>query len=164
MTAYIFDGKINKETVQQLFDFLNANQTENIMMSICCTGGEYALAKMMIQVLNEQPERIILVSDCMLYSSGFDVFYHFKGKKILTVGVLGMTHNPSGNLTISANGEPYYEEDKAHKRSLKSIVEWESKWLSDILTKKECKDYALNKPIYFDFKRMTQIFPNAEII
>ncbi len=166
MQYLIFDGELNSKNVGDLIDFVqnNDNKDEDLTISFCSGGGNVSDTSFLAYVLNQHKERITLIGSWSLYSSGFELFYKFKGLKKITEGTQGMVHYHTVNTSMSLSGEPQDEEQaftKLHyKKNKTKIDNWASQFLNDV----ELKKFKKNKSVFLSFERMLEIFSGIEVI
>lgn len=162
MKYFHIDSKIDKELLNKFFDFCNLNGEEDWSIVLYTVGGWTVMAKNILHVINKRHERVTLICN-EAYSAGFDILYNAKCKKVLCENAKGMVHMSAAEMYMQSNGRPSYSEDecivKNWKQSKKDYL-----FVRKFLTKNEIKKFKKGKDIYFTFKRMKEIFPDAEII
>lgn len=162
MKYFHLDSSINKELMNRFYDFCNQYENDEWTISLFTIGGATAAGKTIIKIINGRPDKVTLICH-EAYSSGFDIFYNSKCNKILTDTSKGMVHLSSVEMLMQANGKPCYSEDRCiieNWGNSKSLL----KMVKKFLTKKELKWLKRGEDVYLSFKRMKEIFPNAEVI
>ena len=160
---YLLDDRINGDTAKPLIEFIREHPGD-LMIGIDSIGGSAHVAKFLTAILNENSDRITLAAVCGVYSSAFEMFYRFRGKRIMTDGCRGMYHYGAIGCNISENGKPFRGEDKCVKKNVVIEGEFTESIAKDVMNKKEFRRFKNNGDIYFSFNRMREIFPDAMII
>lgn len=163
MRYHLLKGQINPEIVKETLDFI-CDHKGHLTVAIDSHGGEKAYADMLLFALNQNKDRVTLIAIAGVASCAFDIFYGFQGVRKMAFGCMGMTHYSSRNIDTHSNGEAAYAEGDCHKKNLKAYKEYELFILRKFATEKEIKRFKKSWDVYFSFKRMQQIFPDAEII
>lgn len=160
---YLFDGGINEENTKDLISFIN-NSHGNLMITMKSGGGCSGVGRLITRILNEHSDRISLTAMVGVYSAAFRLFYNFKGRRLLTPETKGMFHIGNAQVTRNINGSITYYEDEALLRNHK--IDWpqHKEFAKSFMTKAEFNKFLRGKEVYFDFGRMVEIFPDAEII
>ncbi len=113
MKRYIFNGHIDKESVEKFILFVDTNPGENIMIYLTSAGGEEAGMIVMLDIINHEPERFEIYAIERIFSCAFELFFRAKCKRRLAPATLGMLHMSTCEMKMMANGEPSYDADKA---------------------------------------------------
>jgi hypothetical protein len=100
MKHYIFADKIEIEPVNKLLDFINSND-DQITILVECSGGYNYLFDYLIYFLNLNQERIILMAGSQISSNGFNIFYQFKGKRIVGDDTFALVHKSFFDIDTS---------------------------------------------------------------
>ena len=161
---YIFDGPINQETTQRLINFINAVE-EPMQIGLVSNGGDKSATLFLIDVLNQNKDRITLVAMAGIYSSAFRLFKSFEGKKKMAFGVVGMWHYSGQEIRMNCLGKPDYYDGIA---SFESLKQWDKahdlEFAKSFMNNMELKKFNRAQEVFFDFGRMKEIFPDVEII
>jgi len=161
MKYFQMDGTIDEAMLTRFMDFCNSYPSEKCTIVINSGGGMGCTSTMILNIINSNRKRFTLVS-AGVYSAAFCIFYHAKCEKKIIYGSVGMHHKEYlKNIIIGMKGKVIYSDDK---NSIKNIKLIDDSFSHEFLTKKELKTYNKSYDVYFTFKRMTEIFPNAEII
>lgn len=161
MKYFQLEGRIDETLVTKFMEFCNMNLSEECTIVINSGGGKSTLAKVILCIINENSEKITLIS-AGCYSAAFYIFFFAKCKKKIVYGSLGMHHMEYlSDVCINEKGKPKYGEDICQIENLKSIRD---NFLKNSMTKKEKSIYNNNDDVYFSFNRMKELFPNADII
>lgn len=161
---FFFSDLIKDENVGDLIEFINKTGNDPIMIGIKSCGGSSTLLYFLQRIFKEQSERISLVAIAGIYSAAFDLFYNFTGKRFLTRETKGMYHWAAQEVTINANSKLTYYEDEAMKRDRKRLKKEQLVFIAKFMTAGEIRKFKEGKDVYFDFSRMQEIFPDAEIL
>lgn len=162
MKYFHLHGELNNESLASFYNFLNQYETEDCTISIRSGGGMTCVAKSIINAINSRKETVTLICH-EAYSGAFEIFYSSNCKKILAETCKGMYHLSAAKMWMIANKQPFEDEDKV------IVKNWEesscqSEFVKKFMTKKELSEFKKGNDVYFTFKRMKEIFPDAEII
>jgi hypothetical protein len=113
MKRYIFNGYIDKESVDKFISFVDTNPGEHITIYLTSSGGEEAGMIVMLDVINHEPERFEIYAIERIFSCAFHLFFQAKCHRRLAIAVLGMCHLSTCDMKMMGNGEPSYDGDKA---------------------------------------------------
>jgi len=161
MKYFQLEGTINEELVTRFMDFCNNNLSDDCTIVINSGGGKSTLAKVVLDIINSNADKITLIS-AGVYSAALYIFFFAKCKKKIVYGSLGMHHKEYlKDMYITSDGKPKYYDDICQVKNLKTLRD---NFLFKFMSKKEKSIYAKSDDVYFTFKRMTEIFPNVEII
>jgi hypothetical protein len=163
MKYFNIDGVLNEEMQRKFSDFANENKDEEWTITIYSTGGLKIVARFILSVINSRFERVTLISQ-ESYSAAFTLFREAKCKKQIANLGKGMYHLGRVSMDIMANGKPVYFEDVSLLNNFREDTKNERKWVKKFMTKKEARKFKKGEDVYFTFKRMKEIFPDAEII
>ena len=163
MKYLYIDVEINSENAYSIFNFINHNEGD-LTIGLRSIGGESPLALFLVDVLNLEKERIHLIAINICFSSALTIFLNYKGDKSLIHGTVGMYHYAVIRMDIDETGQPADASDMARMVDIKGTRIEHEKVAKEIFNKEELEEFHKRKPVYLSFKRMKQIFPNAEII
>lgn len=161
MKYFHLNGIINEELLDKFIQFRNENEFEEWTIVLNSGGGKSNLTQVILYEINSRPQTVLISTG--IYSASFVIFYFAKCIKKITEGSIGMVHLRANDIRIQSHGKPEFSEDecivKNHKetRDIDYAVE-------AFMTKSEIRRYRKGGDIYFTFKRMKEIFPDAEII
>lgn len=161
MKYFHLNGIIDEELFDKFIQFVNENENEEWTIVLNSGGGKSNLSQVILDVVNRK-KHVTLVSTG-IYSASFVIFYFAKCEKKMTVGSIGMIHLRSNNIRMQSHGKPEYAEDICIMSNWKASSEIDS-FVEEFMTKSELKEYRKGNDVYFNFKRMKEIFPDAEII
>lgn len=162
MKYFALTTSLDDDSLGRFIDFFNQNKTEPCTIVIHCAGGgtyqQLAMSRMISQI-----------EDCTLflsaaYSSAFYLAYTAKCKKILSYTSKGMWHLGRADVSLSIANKPYYHEDVVVIKNFEGEKRLSHSFAKKVMTAAEYKKYLDGQDIYFDFKRMKQIFPDAEVM
>lgn len=162
MKYFHLHGELNNESLESFYNFLNQYDTEDCTISIMSGGGSTCVAKSIINALNLKRESVTLVCH-EVYSGAFEIFYRTKCKKILAETCKGLYHLSAAKMWVSANKRPFEKEDRIIAKNWKEST-CQLDFVKQFMTKKELSEFKKGNDVYFTFKRMKEIFPDAEII
>lgn len=163
MKYFHIDSRIDKEMYSKFLEFANANGEEEWTIILYTVGGFNVIAKNILFIINNRVAATTLICN-EAYSAGFSLFYEAKCKKVMCHNSKGMTHLAAAEMFMQSNGKPSYSEDECIVKNWKQSKKKDKEWVKIFLTKKEYKNYKNGKDVYFNFNRMKEIFPEAEVI
>lgn len=146
------------DNFDNFIDFINSVDTSKdyiINIYLTCKGGYTHVMDMMVNLLNKYNHQIYA---SIAESAGFEFLYRTTGPIIFTKRSRGMFHTGKIGITFRDNNkldelakiqmkESSYEM-KANKEIMKNLK----------FTKKEKKAILSNKDVYFDHKRLKELF------
>lgn len=162
MKYFHLDAEIDKDLMNRFYEFCNQYENDEWTISLFTAGGATAAGKTIIHIINQRPEKVTLICH-EAYSSGFDILYNSNCKKILAETCKGMVHLSATQMWMQSNNKPCYREDECVIRNWEYSTSF-LKMVKKFLTVPELKDFKEGEDVYFTFKRMKEIFPDAEII
>jgi hypothetical protein len=163
MKYFIFSGCISDETVKPLLDFIGENEGP-LRVSLNSGGGCASLAWFLSAALNENKDRLTLTANCGIYSAAFEIFHRFQGPKELTFGCRGAYHLSRQEITMLSTGEPLSGEAETQLTGTALDAERELNFAADFMTGAEFDKMKRGEDVFFNFKRMREIFPQAKVI
>lgn len=125
-------------------------------------GGSFLATEAITRIVNLHKETEIIVQAA--FSAGFLFLIETKCKKVLSRTCRGMWHYGKWNIEYNDKHEPYYYDDECIIRNLPFHKIHTQSVAKKVMTSTEYKNFLKDRDVYFDFKRMKEIFPNAEII
>lgn len=154
-------GEITTSLLDNFINFYNTIEDQHYNIILDSIGGAFTIAVLIVKMINEKADKLTLIS-LGAYSSALYILYKSKCKKVLVEGSVGAYHRPMhSNITLTITGEAKYHEDVNHIKNFKSF---NIDFVKEFMTKKELKKLNDNQDVFFTFKRMCKIFPDAEII
>lgn len=163
MKGFLFNGEFDADGIQSIINFVNANEGE-LSIGIWSGGGRLEPTMFLTDFLNFHKDRITLTAVAGVFSAAFELFYFFKGKKKLHFGSKGMTHYGQMMIRYKWNNDTTDAEYKIDKDFFSQQKKRTDKEGAKFMTVDELKRFKKGEDVYFDFNRMKEIFPNAEII
>lgn len=162
MKHFHLNGIIDDDLLNKFYAFWNQYEEDDWTISIFSGGGFTAAGKTIINALNSRQGMVTLICH-EAYSVAYEIFYRTKCKKILAETCKGMYHLSSAKMWITANMMASTEEDRV---IVKDWKETRSQYIfaKEFMNKKEFKKFKKGDDVYFTFKRMKEIFPDAEVI
>lgn len=163
MKYYLHADGINDRSVMDTINFIQNNEGE-LTIGLNSDGGGTSYAAFLLQCLNENRDRITLIALTGVFSAAFRVFYDFAGKKKMSHSCRGMYHYATQDVRMCAKVRPDGPDNEGIVSALKSDKLANDAFVEKFMTPAELKKFRKNWDVYFDFERMKQIFPEAEII
>jgi hypothetical protein len=163
MAFYLLASRITDESVAPVLEFLN-NNSGAVTIGIRSGGGYIHDGLLLSHALELNKDRVSLVCVYQACSTAFEIFKRFPGKKYLTWGCMGMYHYGVTAIDTDDRGKPAYSETECQKRNLKHQKLYVDTFSKEFMNRKELNKLKKGEDIWFDFDRMQQIFPNAEVI
>ena len=168
MKYKLFDGEIDSTPnglTNSILKFLE--EDGNLVIGLDSPGGEIGAAMVLLQALstrNEQFNKVTLIGVNYLGSSAFRLFYSYRGPKLLTMNCIGMAHQTKIEVAIASNNKPSNDEGVTHLANRDIIFEDETNFAKKFMTHIEFEKFCDNKDIWFDLRRMREIFPDVKVI
>ncbi len=162
MKSYLIDRSIGGKELKNFLEFTDLHPDDPWDIYIQCPGGQVLFTDCIRFKINNHKPGVRLI--CMsAYSSAFHLFYLAEVEKILIYGAMGMIHLGSVKLDINSKQRPTTLEDAAHLRNGEFISTVDDEMSKKICTPSELELFQQDRDVYFDFKRMKQIFPLAKV-
>lgn len=164
MKYYNWTEEINLENFGKFLDFINNNQGEEITLYFQTNGGNHNVVTALLDIIEKSVKKIVVTGG--IYSGGFYIVYYTKVPIVITKGAMGMWHYAIySNFSISVKySRATYTEDIAKVKNNKVYKSECIKLAKKVMTKKELRRFEKDKDVYFDYKRMKEIFPKAQWI
>lgn len=160
---YIHADAIHDKNVGELIGFVN-NTDGEIIIGINSGGGSNGTRCFLQKLFTINQDRLTLVALTGIHSAAFELFYNYAGKKALTHGITGMWHMEVVSCRLAANGKPDTEEERAIYRNMIEDNNANEAFAASFMTPEELIKYQKGEDVYFDYNRMKQMFPDAEIL
>jgi ATP-dependent protease ClpP protease subunit len=155
-------GLLDNEMLVKFVDFVNSNTDEAWTIIINSGGGNFLATETITRIVNLHKETEIIVQAA--FSAGFLFLIETKCKKTLSRTCRGMWHYGRWSIEYNDKHKPYYYDDECIIRNLPFHKKHSQSLAKKIMNTTEYKDFLKDRDVYFDFKRMKEIFPNAEVI
>lgn len=158
MKYYYFDSEITVESTTELMNFINQNEGD-LRIYLRSSGGINSGRDALIDIFNSNKDRIELYAIGLIYSSGFTLFYSFKGKKIIMPCTIGMYHYSYTEYEINFNNKLIYRSDQFRQKENSKLILIIDNWCSSIgMTDKEIKKMKTNLgEVYFTNERLKEL-------
>lgn len=158
--VYITEA-VNKEMVDKVAEALSVEG--DIKFYLNSHGGSRPMSKTIVDMINQNKDRVELIAQGDLYSAAFRIFWKCLCKKRLMPETRAIWHmGTKDHIDLGYNGKPHYDwelwETKQFVKDNKKQVK-ELKQLN--VTKKELKKFSKGKDLYFGYKRLCKLFPDA---
>lgn len=163
MKYFSMIGAMDTAMLERFIDFSNNNHQESWAIVLNTSGGGFWPTETMGKIINEHDKDVQVIVQGA-YSSGFLLLNSIKRKIILSKTCRGMWHYGKWDLQYNDKGKPYYYDDECIIRNLPFHKRHSESLAKKVMTTKEFKHFKDDKDVYFDFKRMKQIFPDAEVM
>lgn len=155
-------GSIDQAMLEKLIDFYNHNEDQEICIVLNTQGGSFFYSETIIEILNRHNNTSIIIQGA--YSAGMKICLDTTCKKILSKSARGMWHFGRWDINFTDQLKPYYDEDKCIIKNMPIHNKFSKAVSKKIMTATEYKEFEKGNDVYFDFKRMKQIFPNAKTL
>lgn len=156
-----FEGEIASESIKELLVFISENEC-NLLIGINSGGGSDAVAKYLLEVFNRNKDRLSIVVTAGVYSAAFRLVHLFEGIVLLSEGCKGMYHYGTIESVHNALGMPSSPMDKNDISNLVLSRNSDDKYATKFMTAKELKQFKKGEDVYFDYRRMKEIFQNRK--
>ncbi len=160
MKYFLMNGHIDKEMLQRFVDFYNATVDEDTTIILETVGGGFRVSETIIHLINSKPNTTIIVLSAL--SAGMMILEGTTCKKILSKSCMGMWHYGKWEIDYNDKNKPYYHQDEATISNLPFHARDTMRVAKKIMTPKELKRFKNDYDIYFNAKRMREIFPDAK--
>ena len=158
MNIVFHDQEFDKKMLEKFVDAVNSPD-EIVNIFLYSEGGHVSVMEVMINIINQYPERFRLVGYSDLCSCAFEMYMRVKCQKSLVPGTIGMYHQTLSDITMNDRMKPVYAIDKAnmHKKKnhfLPTTVEFMNQCE---FTDKEKKRVKKGHDVYFQYDRFKEI-------
>lgn len=161
MKYFNIEAGLSPELLEKFMDFYNHNQSDDITVVMNSGGGKEFVADIITDIINKDKKRFTIMA-VVCYSSAFKLFYHVKCKRVFVNGCMGMMHKSYlSDVIVDSGGKYSYSKDRC---AVKTMIDTAHEFSSQFMTPKELKKYNKGDDVFFTFKRMKEIFPDAKII
>jgi ATP-dependent protease ClpP protease subunit len=161
---YIFDQRIDIENVRAFAEWIGHRPEGNILFGLSSGGGILSAGTYLLRILNDNQERITLQILGGAYSTAFLVAYNYQGPVSLVFNESkGMFHYGLQSLNIDERGQVVYKEDRVCLENLKLQRQHSERFVEKFMTPVEQRKFKKGEDVFFNYKRMSEIFPNASI-
>lgn len=152
--------KIDPELLDKFINIVNNPDNEKIVIYLNSGGGSPFVSDVMIDIINKNINRFVIIANDLIGSSAFDLFFKSKCDRRIMPGTIGMYHQSYSSIDISENHKPAYQIDKAYYVRMNKVFYPEGiEFVSKLgLTKKEFKHYKNGDDLYFQYDRLTELF------
>ena len=163
MKYFYLNGSMKQELFDKFINFCNQYPDDKWGIVIDSGGGGESFCHAMLHIIDDHKDCVLISMGC--YSSAFELFYLSKCEKLITTNSMGMFHLGRDNYDIDLNGKPSWTADEAIvKRRKETSYPMALDFAKQFMTTLEFSKFKQGKDIYFTFKRMQEIFPDATII
>lgn len=165
MKYYIFEGLISNDELQvtNLISFIQETEGD-LTIALCSEGGDAALSRVLLRMLNEHSERITLIAYELVGSAAFNVFYEFEGEKKIAFCTNGLYHHTTVDINVAGGNRATYYLGLAHQETMDTYWKNTINRAEGFLTVPEMMLLKTHQDVALSFSRMIEIFPDAEII
>lgn len=164
MVYFFFNDQTKYKSFSRLLEFINDLDTDvPVTIFLQSDGGECEVARMLLHVLNQQPDRFTLIAGS-ISSSAFYLFYHARCKRMMLRHCIGMFHYGYQDVEMNDQARPASPAAKALLNNALSY-ELEGKEMSEkFMNETERRCFERGEEVFFIFTRMKEIFPDIEVI
>ena len=153
----LLEGPINVQMGNIVSSAYNEHE-EDYLFQLTSEGGTTAICSWIVDLMNLHKESTTLIGCEYLYSAGFDLFFSFKGHRILKEGTTGLVHKAhleaahNGNKFVSPVFEAFSKEMKKNRKV---------KMYREIgLTEKQIKRYKKGEDVIITYSQMKKLLEN----
>lgn len=163
MKYFTMASPFNDDLLEKFISFFNSYSLEPCIIILHTRGGSTYIAETFSLMVSQMADVTIVIHAA--YSSGFDFAYKAKCKKILSSTARGMYHLGRIDISFGIDSKPYYDEDANHAKNFPVEMKISNGIAKKVMTKDEYQRFKIKREeIWFDFKRMKEIFPDAKIL
>lgn len=165
MKALYINGDIDDTVVNTFFnDFNKVPPKEKIVIYISSIGGFDHQSITIIDLINNNKNRIELVASGFIYSAAFNIFFFSKCKRRLLPETVGMAHFAKQSFEIDETGKPLGEYGRFMVKDFKRTKLITLDKLKQIgLNTKELNDIRKSKECYLSYDRLKELLEYAKI-
>ena len=163
MIIYL-EGEVNSEMLTTLIRGLNECKAGKVSVYLNSVGGRVMFAEAILDIINKNKDRVVLIGFGEICSSAFDVFFNASCKKELLGAVIGMYHQSTTKVYSDERGKVQSDYDKM--MLLIGKTEYRA------VTKKTCRIVGMNRKelvqitqgedVYFSPQRMREMLAHVE--
>lgn len=154
---------INDAILDKFIPFFNENQSVPCTIVLHSRGGQTYVTDIIIRMIGQMEDVTLTIHS--VYSAALKIAIQADCKKVLSSTAKGMWHMGRADMSVAIDTKPYYDEDINHVKNFEIEAAQSIALANKIMTKKEFRRFKVKREeVWFDFKRMKQIFPDAEII
>lgn len=162
MKYFTMTGSLNDEMLHKFVAFFNEHRDEPCTIIFNSRGGFTSVAETMGLMIGQMTDVTLLIHG--VYSAAFELCYKVKCKKILSKYATGMWHLGRLEGTIGIDSKFYYDEELNNERNFPLEKRLGEKMAKTVMTPVEFKKYKKREEVWFDAKRMRDIFPDAKVL
>lgn len=162
MRYFTMTGQLNDDTLQRFVAFFNEHHSDPCTLIINSRGGFTSVAETIKTMIDQMADCTLMIHG--IYSAAFELCYNAKCKKILSKYATGMWHLGRLEGTIGIDSKFYYDEELNNEKSFPLEKRLGEKMAKAVMTAAEFKKYKKREEVWFDTKRMRQIFPDAKVL
>ena len=158
MIKVFYDTEINKDTLERISEVIS-NSNDNIEIYLCSIGGSEWCSSVIIDMINNNKDRIELIGYGYLLSAAFHIMMESKCKKRILDNTYGMYHQSVWDIEVSALNKPSNLLDKFRvEKIIKEYkIYYENKCKEWGLNEQELKKYKKGEDVYFSYERFQEI-------
>lgn len=154
---------MNEAMLEKFVVFFNQYQSQACTIILHTRGGQTYVTDAIVTMVNQMEDVTLIIN--AIYSAGFEFALRADCKKILAKTARGMWHLGRCDMSMAIDGKPFYDEDINHLKTFPIEYKLSCTLAKKIMTKDEFHKLKVKREeVWFDFKRMKQIFPDAEIM
>lgn len=162
MKYFAITDSINAELLDRFIRFFNDHQEEPCTLVIQSRGGFTYVSETIVHMINQMADCTLIIHAA--YSAAFEIAFQVKCKKVISKFSRGMVHMGRLEASIGVDHKPYYDEDINHTKNFSIEKRIGDNVARKIMNAAELKKWKKREEVWFDFKRMKQIFPDASIL
>lgn len=164
MKVLYINGDIDDVIVNSFFaEFNKISIKEKITIYISSNGGYDHQSLAIIDLINNNANRIELVASGFIYSAAFNIFFFTKCKHRLLPETVGMAHYPKATFEINESGKATDEGGRFMIKEFKRTKAITMNNLKQIgLTTKELAEVRNSKECYLTYNRLIELLEYAK--
>jgi ATP-dependent protease ClpP protease subunit len=151
---------ITPEALNELINAINSLESKDFLnvYFTCPRGGDFDVARAMIDLINRNKDKIVLYCYGSLVSSGMYIYLWSECQKVILPDTRGMIHLPRMKVEIIASNTRSNSMDDFATKELDMSIDRIIDSLKGLgLTKKELKEIEEGKDVYFSYERILKI-------
>lgn len=145
------------EMFQEIITAFNSTE-EVVEIYLNSGGGKTSIMSAILDLINTNPNRFVLIGYCSLASAAFELFVRAQCEKRLLENTIGMYHQGSRSIDINDYGRPKYHEDLAIKNQTEVYRKLTIVFIDKCgFTPTEKSKFKKDHDLYFSHERFLEI-------
>lgn len=157
MIINLHDKDFNADMFHDIITAFNSTE-EVIEIYLYSGGGSTGIMSALLDLININPNRFVLIGYCSLASAAFELFVRAGCRKRLLENTIGMYHQGSRSIDINDYGKPKFHEDIAIKNQTEVFRKLTMSFIDKCgFTPTEKTKFKKDHDVYFSNERFVEI-------